>query len=296
MAHRPPPVVSIGMPAYNSERTIRAAIESLQAQTFGDFELIISDNASTDGTWAIVEELAARDPRIRGLRQDRNIGANSNYSAVALAARGKYFKWASSNDWCAPAFLQRCVETLEVDSGVVLVAPRTRLFEADVLTWTDYSGDIACTQANAADRFIHVGTSLALNNVVNGVVRLDALRRTRLVEHYPGADVVLVGHLALLGRIVLLDEALFYRRMDSATATRMMSELAVHRHHYPVTTLRALFPTWRFAWGWARVAFAVRLPRDDALRALYWAMRNAYWNRAKLGRDLVDLVRGRVTR
>ena len=293
MAEARVPVVSIGMPAYNSAATIRSALDSLLAQTFTDFELIVSDNASTDTTWQIVEEYMRRDARVRGLRQPNNIGANANYSAVFLAARGRYFKWASSNDWCAPEFLQRCVESLEADASIVMVAPRTRLFERDLQTFTEYNGDIVCMQADAVERFVHVATQLRLNNVVNGVVRSDALRRTRLVEHYPGADVVLVGHLALQGRIELLPEAHFYRRMDQATATRMMSEQAVHRHHYPVATWRSVLPAWRLAWGWTRVALAVPLPLRDTARALRWVLRQTYWNRSNMGRDLLDLLRYR---
>lgn len=285
------PLLSIGMPVYNGERTIRAALESLLAQTFTDFELIVSDNASSDRSWSIVEEFAARDPRVRAVRQLHNIGANANYTALFRAARGKYFKWASCNDWCAPQFLQRCVEQLQADPGVVLVAPRTRLFESDPAVFQDYLDDIACTQDDPVDRFKHVGERLALNNVVNGVVLSDALRRTRLVDHYPSADVVLVAHLALLGRIVLLPEPFFYRRMDRASATALMGEAAVHRHHYPVATWRSRLPAWRLAWGWVRTAFAARPLVSATARALYWAVRRAYWNRGQLGRDLLDLPR-----
>lgn len=284
------PVVSIGMPAYNSQATLRQAVDSLLAQTFADFELVISDNASTDATWTLIEEYMRRDARVRGIRQPDNIGANANYSAVFLAARGRYFKWASSNDWCAPTLLQACVDRLDRDPGTVLVAPRTRLFQTVIEDFTEYANDIACTQDSPAERFIHAGTYLALNNVMNGVVRRDALSRTRLIEHYPGADVVLVGHLALIGRIVQLPEPLFYRRMDQATATRLMGEQAVHRHHYPVATWRSVLPAWRLAWGWMRVALSVRLSAGDAAKALNWVLRKIYWNRAQMGRDLLDLL------
>jgi len=285
----PAPLVSIGMPAYNSAATLREAVDCLLAQTLTDFELIISDNASTDATWAIVEDYMRRDPRVRGLRQASNVGANANYSAVFRAARGKYFKWASSNDWCAPRLLQACVEVLERDPGTVLAAPRTRLFQTDVTQSSEYGHDIACMQDNPADRYIHAGTHLALNNVMNGVVRREALQRTRLIEHYPGADIVLIGHLALIGRIAQLPEALYYRRMDQATSTRMMSEGAVHRHHYPVATWRSVLPTWRLALGWIRVALSVRLAPRDTLKALDWALRKAYWSRARMGHDLREL-------
>lgn len=284
------PVVSIGMPTYNSAATLCASVESLLAQTFTDFELVISDNASTDGTWGLIEAFAARDPRVRAFRQPQNIGANGNYSAVFRASRGRYFKWASSNDWCSADLLKRCVELLDADSRIVLVASRARLFETSIDEFTDYAGDIACMQDNPVDRFIHVGTHLALNNAMNGLVRRETLSRTRLIEHYPGADVVLVGHLALLGKIALLDAPLFYRRMDSATATRMMSEAAVHHHHYPVRTWRSILPSWRLAWGWARVTFSSGLRASETRRALGWALRQTYWRRDQLGRDLLDLL------
>ncbi len=285
------PAVSVGMPAYNSAATIRAAVECLLAQGFADFELIISDNASTDRTWTIIEEYAGRDPRVRGIRQPRNIGANGNYSAVFRAARGRYFKWASSNDWCAPEFLGRCVDHLDSHPDTVLVAPRTRIFQGDISNWQDYPKDIAFEQADPVERFKAVAGSLALNNVINGLVRTAALRRTRLIDHYPGADVVLVGHLALLGRIALLEAPLFYRRLDRETATSLMSSDAVHRHHYPTQTARSLFPAWRFAMGWARAAASAGLSAPDTARALAWTLRMAWWDNAGLRHDLLTVLR-----
>lgn len=295
MAPRPAtaaaPMLTVGMPTFNAQTTIGASIDSLLAQTFTDFELVISDNASTDGTWSVIEGYMRRDARVRGVRQPCNVGANANYSAVFNLARGRYFKWASSNDWCAPEFLRACVERLQGDPELVLVAPRTRLFETDRTHATDYAGDIACMQPSPSDRLIHAATQLALNNVMNGVVRYDALSQTRLIEHYPGADVVLVGHLALLGKIALLDEQLFYRRMDAATATRMMSETAVLRHHYPSDTWRSRLPAWRLSLGWLRVALAAPVAAVEKWRAIKWVFRMAYWNRAHMARDLRDLLR-----
>ncbi len=285
------PLVSIGMPAYNRAGTLRSAVDSLLAQSFGDFELVISDNASTDATWSIITEYMKLDTRVRGVRQASNIGANANYSAVFCAARGTYFKWASSNDWCAPTLLRRCVEVLDSDASTVLVAPGTRLFQKVIADFVDYGADIACVQDDPVARFAHVDTHLALNNAVNGLVRADVLRRTSLVEHYPGADIVLVAQLALFGRIRLLSEPLFYRRMDEATATRMMSARALHRHHYPVNTWRSVLPSWRLAWGWTRAALSGHLSFTDNARALLWVVRRTYWKRAQLGRDLLDVVR-----
>lgn len=93
-----PPAVSIGMPVYNGEPYIREALDSLLAQTFPDFEVIISDNASTDNTQTICQEYAGRDSRVRYVRQSKNTGALANFQFVLGEAQGEYFLWAAADD------------------------------------------------------------------------------------------------------------------------------------------------------------------------------------------------------
>lgn len=90
--------ITIGMPVYNGSQYIREALDSLLTQTFTDFELIISDNASTDTTQSICEEYARRDPRIRYLRQTENKGALANFQFVLEQAQGEFFMWAAADD------------------------------------------------------------------------------------------------------------------------------------------------------------------------------------------------------
>ena len=92
------PQVSIGMPVYNGAKFIREALNSLLAQTFTDFELIISDNASTDGTEGICQEYVAKDKRVRYVRQPQNIGAAANFFFVLDEAQAEYFMWAAADD------------------------------------------------------------------------------------------------------------------------------------------------------------------------------------------------------
>ncbi len=100
------PKVSIGMPVYNGEPFIREALDSLLAQTFTDFDLIISDNASTDGTEAICQEYAAKDKRIRYIRQTENRGATANFQFVLDEAVGEYFMWAAADDRWGELFVE----------------------------------------------------------------------------------------------------------------------------------------------------------------------------------------------
>lgn len=119
-----PPSVSIGLPVYNGQDFIAESVESLLSQTIGDFELIISDNASTDLTQDICRQFASRDRRVRYIRQPANKGASWNFNYTFSRSRGRYFRWHAHDDISAPRFLEECVKVLDNDPSVVLVWPR----------------------------------------------------------------------------------------------------------------------------------------------------------------------------
>src|SRR5689334_10548773 len=106
------PKVSVGLPVYNGQRYVRHALESLRRQEFEDFEVVISDNASTDQTGEICAEYVARDARFRYFRNETNIGASPNYNRTFELARGEYFKWCAHDDVCLPGFLSKCMATM----------------------------------------------------------------------------------------------------------------------------------------------------------------------------------------
>jgi glycosyltransferase involved in cell wall biosynthesis len=97
-------LVSIGLPVYNAGQYLEEALDSILAQTFEDFELIISDNGSTDNTEAICWSYARRDQRIRYFRNETNLGAAWNFNRVFELASGKYFKWTARRSICADLF------------------------------------------------------------------------------------------------------------------------------------------------------------------------------------------------
>ncbi len=280
------PLISIGMPAYNAAAYIGSALEGLLAQSFGDFELIVSDNASTDATRDVVEDYMLHDARIRYERQPINIGANPNYSLVARRARGEFFKWSSSSDWCEPTFLERCKDDLLAHDDAVLAVPRARLFQDHPTVSQDYEWDIEILDDTPSSRFVRLISTLALNNAMNGLIRMSVLRRTRLIEPYFGADVVLMGHLVLLGKFRLLDERLFYRRMELATATSLQDLTAVRMHHYPQLSARTLFQGSKRQMGWARAALLAPMPMGERLRVLVYVVKMGYWQRKALLEDL----------
>lgn len=117
------PLISVCVPTYNYGRFLPDCIESVLAQTFTDWELVISDDCSTDNTADIVGEYAKADDRIRYVRNERRLGMNGNIKRAAEAGAGKYLKMLCSDDWLAPECLQTLVELMEKNPQVVLATP-----------------------------------------------------------------------------------------------------------------------------------------------------------------------------
>lgn len=228
------PLVTVGLPVHNGERHIARAIESVLAQSLGDFELIVSDNASTDGTAGIVHGLMQRDPRIRYRRFEANRGISRNWSVVVREARGRFFKWLSASDLMAPGLLQRCVDVLNARPDVVLAYGSTRWIDSSGRPLALCESDFAALGARPSERFLQVARDLSINNLVTaGVIRTEALRRTRLMGNYPSSDLVLMAELALQGRFVLLPEELYRRRTGADVSTPERAPLEVARMYDP---------------------------------------------------------------
>jgi glycosyltransferase involved in cell wall biosynthesis len=206
--------VSIGLPVFNGEEYIAKTLNSILAQTFVDFEVIISDNASTDNTEQICRGFMERDGRIRYYRNKRNLGVSRNSNIAFELSRGKYFKWASHDDLLAPEFLEECVRILDQDHSVVLChCKAAKIYENGHLVRTqevDRSPNIDSWKTHK--RFgdlISFGSDMA---ILFGVVRADILKKTPLMGPYIGSDRNLAGEISLYGRIYRVPKYLFYER------------------------------------------------------------------------------------
>lgn len=220
----PSPRLTIGLPVYNGGEYLDTALSSLRAQTFEDFELLVSDNASTDDTREIAERHAREDPRIVVDRLERNLGAAPNYNRLVARARGVYFKWAAHDDLCLPGFLAACVGALDEDPGAVLAYPLTRVIDGRGMRIASYQDGLHLSGETPAERLVaylrgNFIRTQGMCNPIFGVIRTDALRRTRLIQDFVASDRSLLGHLALVGRFVEVEEILFERRVHAGTST-----------------------------------------------------------------------------
>lgn len=216
------PPLTVGLPVYNGERFLADALDSILGQTFCDFRLVISDNASTDGTIEIIREYAVRDNRITLLENETNRGAAWNYNRVFAECTSRYFKWGAADDVLAPQCLERSLETLEASPpSVILAYPRTQILDADGRIVGMCNDSLAAPPGAAPHRRLQqVIRHVVLGNVVFAVVKTDALRQTRLHGNFPSADYVLLAELALVGEFREIEEPLFFRRLHEGISRR----------------------------------------------------------------------------
>ena len=278
------------MPVFNGAESIAASIESLLAQTWRDFELIICDNASTDATAVVCARYASADSRVRYHRNPRNLGANPNYNLALARASGPFFKWASANDLCAPTFLERCLAPLQGDPTVVLAYRRTTLIDVTGRV-EPYADGLDLREDDACLRLQHALERLRLNNVMNGIIRRATLARIPPLGSYPPADLALVIELALHGKFVEVPEPLFFRRFDPASTLGLRDERDVVPFHDPTLRSRMLLSKWRLHAAYFRAAWRAPLPRRTRRRAFAYLGRQLYWSRRMLWADLVTAAR-----
>lgn len=225
------PTISIGLPIRNGEEFLDEAIQSLLGQTYGDFELVIADNASTDSTQKICERYAAEDSRIKYLRRERNMGVVDNFNYVFKQCKGKYFKWAAADDICGSRFLELCVAHLEANQDVALVFTASKInyygTEAEIANMVargepaireiEFSEDL--NSVDPAKRFTAILRDANVGTIVYGLARREMLEETGLHQR-EGSDRLLLSELAMRGRIYMIPEHQFVRRVHTENYDR----------------------------------------------------------------------------
>ncbi len=286
------PRVSIGVPVYNGERYLGATLDSLLAQTFGDFELIVCDNASTDGTEAIARACAARDARVRYVRHERNLGPPRNYNHAFDLSCGEYFRWFPSDDLAAPESVARCVEVLDREPSVVLAYPKTTLIDEDGRVIRDYEDRLHLQSPCPSERFAQLLRDMVLCNAQYGLMRAAVLRRIGPLGLYVGSDNVLLAELSLYGTFWEIPKRLFFRRMHPA-ASSSMSAAERQRFYDPSAKGRVAMRQWRLLWELGRAAQRAPVDAAQRIRLALCVLRQARWSRHVLAQEVWSAVRAR---
>ncbi|MBE1484725.1 glycosyltransferase family 2 protein [Plantactinospora soyae] len=291
----PAPRVTLGVPLYNAERYLEDCLDALLAQDYPDFEIIISDNASTDRTWEICEAYAARDARIRLYRNPRNFGGHVNYARVVELARGELFKWVAYDDVCLPAYLRTCVAALDAAGPqAVLSYPRTVLIDEAGEVIGPYADRLDLRDRRPWRRVAGVARNINLCHAHFGVFRMSALRRTGMIRPFLSSDYTLIAEVARLGEIHEVDQPLFLRRMhggstrqaEGATAASALAWYGQAGRRVRAPRMRMLAETLRML-STGSEPLGTRISSAAAFLATWWARRV----RVRLGRLRRSVVR-----
>ncbi len=243
------PRVSIGLPIYNGESYLAESIESLLGQTFSDFELILSDNGSTDGTQDICLRYANLDDRVRYYREEENLGCAWNYNRVFELSRGEYFMWAADDDLRLPTFLEKTVEVLDRRPEVLWCFCRHSHIGPDGQVLTVAAGRDASflnpsgwdrTSPKPHQRFQSI--LLAHSGLdIYALHRRATVARTGVYQPHYGSEKVLLGELALLGKYDEIPETLFHLRVHSRASSSLKTEAELQHYIDPRVQPRFVF-------------------------------------------------------
>jgi glycosyltransferase involved in cell wall biosynthesis len=270
------PLVTIGLPTYNGARFLSETLESLLAQDLADFELVISDNGSTDDTERICRQAVASDRRVRYERSASNRGAAWNYNNVLALARGRYFKWAADDDLCLPSFVSSCVDVLERSPTAVVAWPQTTLIDENGSVNGDQDDHaLDLRDADPVDRLAGLLSHRVEWHPVFGLIRTDVLRQTEGIGAFVLADVALLAELVLRGQFHQVPERLFLRRYHDQRSLVANPSFEEHLAWYDPNRAkrRAVLPNARLVQELLRRVRAAPLRPAQRLRADYVVVR-----------------------
>ena len=255
------PFVSIGVAVYNGEAYLEEALSSIAAQTFRDFEVILSDNASTDRTRAICEAYTARDSRFRYFRNAVNIGGDRNYYRTFELARGKYFLGVAHDDRIDPEYLSKVLPVLESDPSVVFCHSRAHQIDATGAIVGTYDAKPFTESSRPSERF---RDAISLRPVIAclGVIRSSVLRRMAPLLVYPASDAHWQAELALHGKLVEIPDVLFHRRVHPGSGQRIPLHERI-KWSDPAKAGDIIFPAWRRPTEYARSVFRCPVPLSE---------------------------------
>ena len=289
------PKISVGMPVYNGETYLELAIKATLDQTFTDFELIISDNASTDRTEEICRDYATKDSRILYLRNSENIGAAKNYNQLFHKSSGQYFRWFNADDLCSNALHERCLEVMEANPGVVMCYGKTDIIDGQGHLIKHYDDNLDLQHESVFDRFNTYFNVVGLTNAIYGLIRKSALGKTILMGDgsFPAADTNLMGELTLYGKFMEIPETLFYRRMHEEASSWDRKDDSIQQKFWTGNDAKFVLPTFKKYRAYLKaIRESPNTPRDK-MRMQKYILRRMVWVRGNIFRETCQAVAGK---
>jgi len=292
------PLVSIGLPVFNGERFVGAAIQSVLAQSFADLELIVCDNASTDSTEAICREIAARDSRVRYFRNEQNLGAAPNFNKTVALARGEFFKWIAADAEIKPQFISACLEALRAHPDAVLACTKYLVVKPDgsMIVPAEHLNRLALMQETPSKRLQNV---LPLGVLpIWGLMRLDVLRKTKMIRSIVSGDTCLILDLAIKGKFVQVPEfhSIIKRHQESYTDRLLSSRYRVEgareaKWFDARNKRRPVAPRWQALAEALRTALGEQLPIREKAAACTSIIASVGWGwRRRLVKEVAVLL------
>ena len=288
------PLVSVGLPVFNGETFLDQAIRSVLGQGFGDLELVISDNASTDRTAEICLDWAASDRRVVYRRNTHNLGAAPNYNRAFEMARGRYFKWLAHDDLLTPTYIERTVGLLEERPDAVLCNSVVEYIDAQGQRLGEYdSGLDAADRDLPSERF--AAMTLRSHSCVDffAMQRRDAMVGSMLHAPFHGADRAYLAQMALRGRLVQVKAPLVRMREHPNRYTRRNTSARARLSWHDASSRKKVhFPVFRlYGEYWSMVRTAGLSPTERRRCELvlgHWWFCN--WNSVRAGVDLMSVA------
>lgn len=300
-------VVSIGLPVHNGAAYLARTLEALLTQTWQDFEIVISDNASTDATREIALDFAAGEKRIHYFRSETVLMPAENHNRALALSNGTYFKWAAHDDLCLPRFLDACLEVLEGDPAVVLCFPEAAIVDETGALIHNYTYKLTTSAQSPSRRF---GALVCADHrrhgafEIYGVIRRQALLSIPPMGNYVRGDSLVLARLALLGRFHEIPEVLFLSRDHQTRSVRTMPDrirnARTRLHRWigtgplppmewwdPSRRNRINFPEWRVLGEYIESVRAAPLSAGEKLSSFGWIVRAMPRYAHKLLRDLI---------
>jgi glycosyltransferase involved in cell wall biosynthesis len=253
--------ISIGLPVYNGDKFIRNALDSILSQTFGDFELIISDNASTDSTSVICQEYMKKDPRIRYIRQENNMGGLWNLNFVLQEASYEYFMWAAVDDYWLSTFIEKNIMVLESDKTIVGSISDVELYGE----FTDTSKPNINEPSNknvmkyqyvypttgSIEKRVKICLKKFQASVIYGIYRTEILKKSFKVGNFWANDLAMVLNTLKYGNLNIIDEILMYRFVPKQSTSCIQYQLKNKTPWIKIIFLEFPFTVWflkNFGW------------------------------------------------